>query len=276
MRWISHVEANGDVLQPWSWIHDAAGGNCLLGLIVKNSRARGDQELFVMTPSGAFGFFPDLRCAFPTHTLTGIRDYPVMAGSYFGNEQTLFEIFGVNCLTTTNEHLLVNSAEMDRFRAFLNDTLRRVGGDINIRMEEIVSEPDYPPYEEGTIVYLLRSAGKIRDDFGPGKILKRSTKKSRYGDYHYTVEFIKHGTDGFDHKELVPAKDSFDALIDGSDCYRSKFDCGGLFKIGEPFLLRDGYLYNRGNTIILRLQKFNTKFINNATVQQTDNKAEEV
>ncbi len=151
-------------------------------------------------------------------------------------------------------------------------------GEVVEKVKEKFKEPDYQPYQDGSIVHRLfvSNSTEIDTRSGVGKILSLLKKRASTGDYIYEVEFLKSGVDHVAHSKLVPARDFFDHMITGKDCYLSEFKCGGLFDVGAPFLLRDGYLYNKGNSVILKFVKFQNKFRKNDTVQQPASKTEEV
>lgn len=127
--------------------------------------------------------------------------------------------------------------------------------------------PDYQPFQSGAVVYALSKRNGVVDyERGVGKIMSVHKHVNESGDYVYDVEFVNYGVDSISHARLVPAKDFFDYFLNTKECYRATFNCGGLFLESEPFLLKDGYLYNRGNTVIIKFSNFEKKFKQNDTV----------
>lgn len=139
----------------------------------------------------------------------------------------------------------------------------------------VVAEPEFPPYKPGTLVFDVKTkSNNLCTNLFPqdllGKVLSYETGNKTY---KYTIQFMDQGTRIRSHEYLLPVENFFDKY--DTAAYTSIEDCNNLFLSGERFLLRDNYLYNRDQTVILSYNKFKNLFkqIVNATVQTSDTNA---
>lgn len=138
--------------------------------------------------------------------------------------------------------------------------------------ERLVAEPNFPPYKPGTLVFDVKTrTNNLSTALFPqdalGKIISYETGNKTY---KYTVQFMDQGLKIRTHELLLPVENFFDKY--DSAAYTATEDCNNLFFRGERFLLRDNYLYNRDQTVVLSYNKFKNLFnhIANATVQTSD------